>query len=227
MLTYANPKTAKGEKKGVLTATLSLAPSDMSGYNVCPKASPGCRAACLALGGRGQMKNVKEARIRKTKMFFEDRAWFFAELIKDIEAGIRKAKRQNLDFAVRLNCFSDLPWERIKWQGLTILERFPEVQFYDYTAVPGRKVPSNYHLTFSRKENNEADVKQAIKEGLNVAAVFEELPERAYGLPVINGDETDLRFQDPVSCIVGLKAKGKAKKDDSGFVITNQERKAA
>ena len=38
-------------------------------------------------------------------------------------------------------------------------------------------------------------------------------------MPVINGDKTDMRFKDPVGVIVGLKAKGKARKDTSGFVI--------
>jgi len=44
------------------------------------------------------------------------------------------------------------------------------------------------------------------------------MPETYNGLPVFNGDESDLRFLDPQGVIVGLYAKGKAKKDTSGFV---------
>ena len=98
---------------------------------------------------------------------------------------------------------------------------FPDVQFYDYTKHPNRKnIPSNYHLTFSRAEDNGEDIKQALKNGLNIAVVFEKyLPETFLGLPVIDGDKNDLRFLDPDNSIVGLVAKGKAKKDETGFVI--------
>ena len=57
--------------------------------------------------------------------------------------------------------------------------------------------------------------------GINVAVVFRnaELPDKWLGIKVINGDKHDLRFKDAKGCIVGLKAKGKAKKDKSGFVV--------
>jgi hypothetical protein len=35
----------------------------------------------------------------------------------------------------------------------------------------------------------------------------------------VDGDKDDLRFLDPQGVIVGLKAKGDAKHDDTGFVI--------
>jgi hypothetical protein len=44
------------------------------------------------------------------------------------------------------------------------------------------------------------------------------MPETYQGLPVYNGDESDLRFTDPKGVVVGLYAKGKAKKDSTGFV---------
>jgi hypothetical protein len=82
------------------------------------------------------------------------------------------------------------------------------------------KMPANYHLTFSRKENNQAMVELIAKMGGNVAVVFaDKLPATYLGKPVIDGDETDLRFLDGKGVIVGLKAKGKAKKDESGFVV--------
>jgi hypothetical protein len=106
-----------------------------------------------------------------------------------------------------------------------IFEAFPNVQFYDYTKVLGRKVQgiSNYHLTFSAADGNDGDVTKAISQGYNIATVFGikktvPMPELYLGTPVYNGDESDLRFLDPKGVIVGLYAKGKAKKDTSGFV---------
>jgi hypothetical protein len=106
-----------------------------------------------------------------------------------------------------------------------IFSAFAEVQFYDYTKVLGRKVTAieNYHLTFSAADGNDADVVKAIQQGYNVATVFGikktlPMPETYMGLPVFNGDESDLRFLDPKGVVVGLYAKGKAKKDTSGFV---------
>jgi hypothetical protein len=64
------------------------------------------------------------------------------------------------------------------------------------------------------------DVRLALSNGMNVAAVFHKVPETYLGRTVINGDETDLRFLDPKGVIVGLKAKGKAKKDTTGFVVS-------
>ena len=45
--------------------------------------------------------------------------------------------------------------------------------------------------------------------------------ERVAKGKVVNGDESDLRFLDPRNSIVGLKAKGKAKKDTTGFVVNS------
>ena len=176
------------------------------------------------------MNKIQEARIRKTKWFFEDRGSFMSQLVKDIEAGIRKADREGLIPVFRLNGTSDIRWERIPVQvgpirHPSIMTVFPDVQFYDYTKLPNRRnVPENYHLTFSRSESNDDKLGEAIGNGMNVAVVFQELPEtyllRSFGgLPVVNGDETDLRFLDPSPCVVGLSAKGDAKKDNSGFVV--------
>ena len=77
---------------------------------------------------------------------------------------------------------------------------------------------SNYHLTFSAADGNDMDVRLAASSGMNVAAVFRTVPETYVGRTVVNGDETDLRFLDPKGVVIGLKAKGKAKKDTSNFV---------
>lgn len=218
-----NPKTNKSMKKGYYTPVLHMLPANLSGFNVCPKASDGCKMACLNTAGRGgiikkgESTNViQEARRKRTLYYFQDRESFYNQLSREIKNAENRAKKRGLKLAIRLNGTSDLRHENSQ-----IMQEFKHVQFYDYTAIPNRKnLPTNYHLTFSRKENNNSDVLKAIKNGLNVAVVFEKyLPKKYLGLPVFNGDETDLRFKDPTSHIVGLVAKGKAKKDHSGFTV--------
>jgi hypothetical protein len=128
----------------------------------------------------------------------------------------------------RLNGTSDLAWEKYTIGDQNIFELFPDVQFYDYTKVLGRKVQKykNYHLTFSAADGNDTDVEKAVAAGMNVAMVFDKLPETYMGRPVFNADETDLRFLDPAGVIAGLKAKGRAKKDTTGFVRRTIEIKA-
>ena len=222
LLSTANPKIQKGAKLGYLSFILHLAPATLSGKETFPKRTAGCTAACLNTAGRGGMfkrgettNMIQEARIRKTKMFFEDRAAFIVQLKKDIALGIKQAERLGLTPVFRLNGTSDLAWEKYG-----IIEEFPTVQFYDYTKVLGRKVShlKNYHLTFSAADGNDADVARAVAQGMNVAAVFDRLPEEYMGREVIDADEHDLRFLDAKNVIAGLKAKGRAKKDTSGFV---------
>lgn len=214
-------KTSKGEKDGYLTGILYLAPSTTSGQaDLCPNASAGCRAACLYTAGRGAMKNVQQARVNKTLRFLNEREEFMAEIVKDIKSLVRKAEKENMTPTVRLNGTSDIPWENVKvGDAPNIMALFPNVQFYDYTKNPNRKnLPANYDLTFSLAEDNDSNAEKALNNGVNVAAVFQELPKTFMGRKVVNGDDTDLRFNDPKGVIVGLKAKGLAKKDTSGFV---------
>jgi len=218
LLSTANPKIHKGTKMGYLSFILHLAPSTLSGKNTCPKATPGCIAACLNTAGRGGMfkkgentNMIQKARIRKTVMYFEQRDEFLATLEADIRKAIRFAERKGLIPVFRLNGTSDLSVE--KWG---IIEKFPTTQFYDYTKVLGRKVSHlpNYHLTFSKADGNDSDVAEALLQGMSVVAVYDAIPA---GVP--SADETDLRFLDPKGIMLGLKAKGRAKKDYSGFVI--------
>jgi hypothetical protein len=218
---------------GYKTYILHLAPSTLSGYQVCPMASAGCKAACLNTSGRGRFPRIQEARIRKTKWFFENRDTFMTELVKDVEAGIRKADREGFIPVFRLNGTSDIRWENIPvviasnsipWGDTTypnIMEAFPEYQFYDYTKISNRSnIPDNYHLTFSLSESNLETSKKMAREGYNVAVVFEkELPKKYLSKNVVDGTETDLRFLDPANVVVGLVAKGKAKKDKTNFVV--------
>ena len=222
LLSTANPKIQKGTKMGYLSFILHLAPSTLSGRNTCPKATAGCIAACLNTAGRGGMFKrgentnvIQKARIRKTVQYFEQRDEFLADLEADIRKAIKFAEKQGLIPVFRLNGTSDLSVE--KWG---IIEKFPTVQFYDYTKVLGRKVAHlpNYHLTFSKADGNDADVAEALMQGMSVVAVYDKIPE---GVP--SADETDLRFLDPKGIMLGLKAKGRAKKDYSGFVIRLKE----
>lgn len=222
LLTIDNYKTTKGEKLNVLTGILYLAPANISGNEVCPMRSQGCTSACLYTAGHGIFTNVQSARIRKTKMFFENREEFIKILKDDINKLSKKAEKINMLPAVRLNGTSDIEWTRFD-----IIQSFPKVQFYDYTKVKKRMFSNtihNYHLTFSRSESNDADCNEVLSKGYNVAYVFntkkgKPLPETFNNYKVVDGDETDVRFMDPCSSIIGLRAKGDAKKDESGFVI--------
>lgn len=225
-----NTKLSKGGGLNAryLNFILHLAPSTLSGYNTCPKASTGCAAACLNTAGRGVFSNVQEARIRKTKQLFQDRQPFILDIISDLNKALRKAQRESKQCVVRLNGTSDIAWEKIKVQdGLTLFDLFPEIIFYDYTKIITRAIasvqsetwPKNYTLTFSAIESNQEDTWRAIDAGVNVAIVFDRLPSMFGTVPVINGDDHDYRFLDERGVIVGLTAKGKAKKDQSGFVL--------
>jgi hypothetical protein len=229
LLSTANPKIQKGTKMGYLSFILHLAPADVSGYNTCPKATAGCKAACLNTAGRGGMfkrgettNMIQKARIRKAKYFFEQRMDFMLDLYTDIKKAIKFAERKGLTPVFRLNGTSDLSWEKYDMlPGLNVFECFPDVQFYDYTKVPKRKVEgiNNYHLTFSQADGNDADANWAISKNMNVTVVFNKIPETYKGKPVYNADDTDLRFLDPKGVVLGLKAKGRAKKDTTGFVV--------
>jgi len=222
----SNHKIDKSDALGeYLTAHLDLAPASLSGVgNVCPKASPGCKEACLNTAGWGATDKVQDSRIARTKYFFQDRESFLYDLDKDIRSFINKCKRKKVRPAIRLNMTSDILWERL------IDMTAYKAQFYDYTKIPNRVVPGNYHLTFSLDETNLDSTKQEMARfNRNVAVVV--IPQLfnviaqdpsewlLYGYPVINGDLNDLRFLDPAPSAVMLKAKGKARYENTGFVL--------
>jgi hypothetical protein len=239
-----NPKIEKGKALNYYTFVLHLAPAKLSGFNVCPMATEGCKAACLNTAGRGGMmkgharltaddvangihNTIQAARIRRTRLFFTDRAGFMAALVSDIRKAISKAQRKGMVPAFRLNGTSDIRWETIAVEGAAnVFALFPEVQFYDYTKIANRKgIPANYHLTFSLADGNDKQAQAALANGMNVAAVFRSkqtsaryIAEGFNGAPVVSGDDTDLRFLDPRGVVVALYAKGNAKSDTSGFV---------
>ena len=221
-------KTVKGNDDGYLTAIMYMTPWKSFGVNLCPSAElAACIVGCLNTAGRGAMNSVQKGRARKTEWYVKDRQGFMAQLHKDLTRFQRYCAKRDLKPCVRLNGTSDIRWEKILINGQSIFDQFPEIQFYDYSKIANRKVDHivNYDLTFSYSEANPAYAKQvniALERGLNIAVVFrdkDQIPESFLGLPVVNGDKNDMRFQDPKQSIVALYAKGKARKDTSGFVI--------
>lgn len=214
-----NAKTIKSDAIGnSYTYIIYLAPSNVSGYEVCNGKSEGCSNACLGwYAGRSRFSNVQQARIRKTKMYFEEPEVFKDTLRKDLRLFRSFCIEHDRKPYVRINGSSDIPIE-----GLGILEEFKDLLFYDYTKIKDRvfkELPSNYKLTFSRDERLTDEEILELMPYVNVAIVFDEIPDTYLGIEVINGDLTDLRYEDPRGVIVGLKAKGSAKKDSSGFVV--------
>jgi hypothetical protein len=219
-----NAKTAKNELE---TFILYMAPSNIvKGVDLCPFASPECRALCLNTAGRGIFSNVQLSRINKTEFFRDEREKFYLQLGNELLKVHDQAIKQNKNIAIRLNGTSDIDHLGLllRYTGINFLDQFySDLIFYDYTKNINhvkKYKGSNYHLTFSRSECNDIQVNQAIALGVNIAVVFaNQLPDTYKGLQVINGDLTDLRVFDPKNCIVGLIAKGKAKKQASNFVV--------
>jgi len=225
-----NPKLVKGDKLSdkYLSAIMHLSPINT---RICPYQDIAkCKEACLNTAGRGgifkkgESTNViQEARKRKTDLFLNDRDTFMSLLVKDIQAFIRKCERLDKKPCIRLNGTSDIQWELIPIDNYAnIFDMFSDVQFYDYTKIPTRKVSSikNYHLTWSYSEANNKYARLFEQVPYNKAVVFHGgLPRMFKGMKVIDGDTTDMRFLDKQNRVIGLKAKGLAKKDTSGFVI--------
>lgn len=196
---------------------VSLAPARESGVNVCPFSTPKCRRGCIAFAGKGDLATIKRARIDKTRFLAEHPRAFVTLVHEEIE----RAYERHGQLAVRLNNFSDLPWEHLAPAWF----ENPHVRFYDYTKNWNRAGRDNYHLTYSASERTKPEqIAAACEEGQNVAVVFstrraEPLPNTYHGVPVLDGDKTDERFLDPRGYIVGLRAKGRMRRPEyRGFV---------
>ena len=232
----ADAKTIKGNKKGFMTAIQYLTPYTASGVNLCPNAkNANCHEACLVSSGRMVMQ--KQARLNRTKLYLTNQAEYFRQLSIEISKFIKRAERKGLTPLVRLNGTSDIRWENVGYvfEGVyyrNIMEQFSDLQFYDYTKIPNREksvngiqdFPKNYDLTFSYSgvETYTKFNERAFNEGKRIAVVFdkvENIPLTFHGRKVISGDETDIRHLDPENVVVSLYAKGRAKKDNSGFVV--------
>ena len=219
-----NAKTSKNEQD---TYILYLAPYNQNskGINICPKASKGCAAACLFSAGRGAFSNVINARKNKTEYYLHDKKTFINQLANELIKIDKKASKNTNQTLIRLNGTSDLDFIFLlkKYANFDI-SNYNNLHFYDYTKILGKVKKysnnKNYTLTFSRAEDNEQDIFKAVQYGANVSAVFKgTLPQTYKGIPVIDGDKTDNEMLKYKGYILGLKAKGKARTDKSGFVI--------
>ena len=226
-----NAKTIKGDGDEYLTAILYMTPYkvmvDGKHFNSCSMAEQAsCIEGCLYTAGRGRMNTVQTARQRKAEWFYRDRDSFMSQLYEDITKFSHYCFKRGIKPCVRLNGTTDIRWELIKYSdGLNIFEQFSDVQFYDYTKIPNRKVADypNYHLTWSYSAANpkyEELFWDVIRKGMSVAVVFRKPINMTTwrGYKVVDGDKDDLRFLDPQSSIVALYAKGAAKHDSTGFV---------
>lgn len=247
----ANAKTVKGQRKGYMTAVLYLSPGDLSGIELCAMSVLAeCRVACLSTAGRGGIaagsatftapngdtlpdNAIQRARLARTALFNTDLPAFMAQLVREITAFVAKAKRAGLIPVVRLNGTSDIRWEDIPVQGkANVFALFPRIRFYDYTKLPNRRRAigvRNYRLTFSYSHAPAfapivARAVTTYGASVNYAAVFagKTLPAHFLGRDVINGDESDLRFLDRPGVVVGLVAKGKARRNPGSFVVPRQ-----
>jgi hypothetical protein len=222
----SNTKTAKNSLK---TYILYLAPytHNAKGVNLCPKAG-NCAAACLYTAGRGKFSNVQKARINKANYFVYDKERFILQLAGELIKINKAAKKTSDLIAIRLNGTSDIDF-------IYLLKKYAQLDpfsleqliYYDYTKIPGKVKKyineTRYVLTFSRDERNAEHVPELIKLGANVSVVFKgDLPFNYWGAPVVDGDKSDIVMLYNRGAILGLRAKGDAKKDTSGFVVNNE-----
>ena len=231
LLSSSSPKIDKSNKiqDKYFSRIMYLAPSDLADgvKTSCPYAKIAmCEEPCLNTAGLGGVyPSIQNARVRKTLLFLDEYETFMEQLVDDINRFIRACERKDKKPCIRLNGTSDIQWEHQQYKGKTVFEMFPSVQFYDYTKIPTRKIEGidNYHLTWSYSEANKKYAKLFKTVPNNKAVVFRKtLPSFFKGLKVIDGDTHDMRFLDEDNVVVGLKAKGKARKDYSGFVIDNK-----
>ena len=222
---------AKTSKNDIKTFILYLAPHNLNykGITLCKDASVNCIKVCLYSAGMGIFSNVQNARINKANFYISDKKVFLGQLLKEIKKEIKKASDKNEKIAFRLNGTSDIDFLYLLDKHFNFnvdLLAYDKVYFYDYTKSLARAKRyqnyRNYTLTFSKSESNQNEVNEALNLGINIAAVFSnDLPKTYKGIKVVDGDKSDLEMIKFKSIILGLKAKGKARKDTSGFVITN------
>ena len=207
---YKMDKTDERQERARVVG-LSIAPNVLgfkgalrsrTGETVCLRSTRECRATCLVYTGQnvaGEYNNALKA--AKAKALLNEPVAFLRVLHAAIMMWTCDAIALSYEPFLRLNVYADIPWELV-WPGL--FDEFPEVQFYDYTKVPGRRdLPENYDLTFSYSGRNQEDTIYEVTEGnRRVAAVFlvrrgADLPELWNELPVVDGDLSDLRPLDP------------------------------
>lgn len=218
----SNAKLAKGAAKGWHTLSLSLAPANMSGIEVCPGSTAECRRSCIghSAGCARRYPAVVKARIARTRFLFEQPEAALTLITYELLQW-RAKLGSRAKIALRLNAFSDIVWE-VMCPGLIHFVHSLRIRMYDYTKLPARflRKPDNYDLTLSYSGHNWYDCRDVLESGGRVAMVFAGwMPTEFAGYRVINGDAHDLRFLDPKGVIVGLRLKGVRPSDASVFAI--------
>lgn len=223
----SNTKIAKtvGKSMGkIRMASLSMMPTP----ELCPSSkAAGCFEDCLKSAGRGRFDNVAHGRMRKTEFFNADRPRFLRQLMRELGNFDKLCKRQGVKGVVRLNVLSDIAWEEYQ-----VPQSFPDLEFYDYSKrglriqrfdmYHKRGELMNYRLMFSYSDRSQYanQVNLAMDTDVPVAVVFKNgMPESFMGRKVIDGDQSDWDNLHAGRVVVGLRAKGKAKKNDTGFVV--------
>lgn len=235
LLTRGQAKLEKALPVPGLIAGLSLAPADAAGPTVCAFSNEACRLACIAETGQYRFTYPRALRIAKTRALRAEPVAFLRMLQASLEWFARLARKQSKTAFVRLNVLSDIPWEDFCpgllehfSDGSSAADEVGSIRFYDYTKIPGRQTPSNYHLTFSRSGTNDMHVETEMARGMAIAVVFatrdkENLPATWRGRPVVNGDKHDARPLDPKGAIVGLSYKlpatGATMEDCGAFLV--------
>jgi hypothetical protein len=230
----ASAKTLKSEESG--DADLALVLYFKAGA-FCPFMTQGCYAACLGEhAGRMVMQGCQRAQVNRSLYYLIDRDAFMVDLALQASLKIRsRAKKigRKPRVTIRLNGTSDLQGLRTMRSVivgmLNTYEIDADIVFYEYSKnwslIKSTEADRGYHLTLSRSETTTDDqVRTAVANGINVAVVFDTkrgqpLPTTYLGLPVIDGDRSDDRTSDPKGVIVGLRAKGRMRKDATGMVV--------
>lgn len=189
----------------------------LRGFGVCPHSTSACRGACLATAGKGCMSDVQAGRTARTLLWATDPDAAYSLTCHHIRQAVLRHGVENV--AIRLNTLSDIEWERVL--PAEFWSEFADVQFYDYTKslerVTSRRIPANYHLTYSASERTTFDeVRDLVRRRINVAVVIGQHPDapkpaRWAGRRVVDGNATDARYLDPKGSVVLLGALGKAR----------------
>ncbi len=209
-----------------LTEDLDLPPVVPQGeYDHCVGSSHWCRGCCLQGTGRGVAAHAVIKKMVLSTMMHHVPIPFFRVLREAIDRHAHNSMVAGKQPMVRLNVFSDIPWEVVVPWLIDEKSRGKEkVQFYDYTKLVGRGpvtgAGGNYDITFSFSGDNQHEVASEIEHGTRIAVVFvgKSRPQAGstffwpdpdgnggWELPVVSGVDDDARPRDPTGCIVALK----------------------
>lgn len=185
-LLTSNKKLSKS-KEQYISLGLQLYPHklqlDNKIVNSCVNATKySCFKTCVNFAGHGVYKNVRNTRIEKTKLFYNDFKTFKKLLEIELIKENLKAKRQNKILTVRLNTYSDI--NVIKFYS-DLIKKYPDVLFYDYTKIieyvyklkeyHDRNELLNYNIVYSLNIDEINNI-EFIKNILNITSVVMVLP---------------------------------------------------